>query len=321
MTKDGVHKKVNRLFQEVISEGRVMEQNDPTRVKSLRVSSFPFCAVQWFLSLPNRTSKASALDASFKFYVSVGHAVHDTLQKLLTTLDMSALKAEMIADWRCLACKKKHYGNRDIGMHVMQVQPSKCEVCGGDKFEFHEVTVKYKNIVGHVDTIFEITLNKPTKAYPEGKAWIVVDYKTAKMKNMGTDHMASHHNKSQIRAYVALLKKLGKPVVPFAALIYVPREDLKHFQVKVVSVDFEKMYPKIENYIKQFKQAVRVRAKSDLIPIVEDRPCSEKCLKQFEWCQWRGMCAGEENEEVILRELNNIRKVMLPRLPIKDWQP
>lgn len=311
INSENIESKIGKIMHVVFNEGAFLMRNDPSRVKKLRVSSFPFCAVQWFVGLPGKTSKFRSMGTEFKFYTSVGTAVHDTVQSILASLDIGAHKVEMIADWGCRKCSH---------MQFMQVKPLKCEKCGFDQFNFHEVTVKDGILEGHIDTIFEFSV-KPSKKYPEGKAWVVVDYKTTSTEKIGTDKLVNAGYKAQIRSYVAILHRLKKPVLPFAVLVFIPRDDPLKLQPVVVKVDYESQLTKIDNYKKQFNIVTSVKSAGDLQEVVDNRPCSQGCLKQFEWCQWRNMCAGPENDEVILKELNNIRKVVKHRLPIKDWKP
>lgn len=257
------------------------------------------------------------MEAGFKYYVTVGSAVHDVVQTLLAGLDLEPIKVSVIADWKCRRCFHRS---------VMVSKPEKCR-CGHTDFKFEECTVDDGGVLGHIDTILEITLSKATPEFPEAKFWLVVDYKTSSLKKttlqkgVPNQKMVSSSNRSQIRAYVTLLKKMGKPVAPFAALIYIPRDNPFEFKVHVLEVDFTKERRLIGSYKRQFKMAVHAKTKADLVEMVEERPCSEKCLKQFEWCKWRNMCAGPDNAKVILRELDNIRRVVDARLPIIDWKP
>ena len=265
------------------------------------------------------------MEAGMKYYVTVGSAVHDVVQTLLAGLDLEATGVAVIADWKCRSCQR---------IKRMQAKPEKCS-CGHTTFKFLEPTVDDGEILGHIDTILEITLSKKTKDFPDGKIWIVLDYKTSSLKktNAGSRakseaerklaqaRMVSSSNRSQIRTYVTLLKKLGRPMAPFAALIYIPRDNPFEFKIHLLNVDFAKEGRLLRGYKHDFKLAVKAKTYEDLVEIVDNRPCSEKCLKQFQWCKWRNMCAGEQNTKVILREMNNIRKVVDKRLPIKDWMP
>jgi hypothetical protein len=326
LTPVELERKLNKVMSKVMEEGLVQEKTDASRVKRLRVSSLPFCGVQWFLDLPTATSKTRSMEAGMKYYVTVGSAVHDVVQTLLAELNLESTGVAVIADWKCRRC---------LRTKKMQVKPLKCVSCGCLDFKFLEPTVDDGEILGHIDTILEITLTKKTKAFPEGKFWIVIDYKTSSLKKTAagsrakTDaqrklaqaKMVSSNNRSQIRAYVTLLKKAGMPVAPFAALIYIPRDNPFAFKVHVLSVDYAKESRLIQRYKESHAIALKASTMDDLREMVADRPCSEKCLKQFEWCKWRHMCAGPDNEKAILRQLNEIRKVIIKRLPIKDWTP
>lgn len=260
------------------------------------------------------------MEAGFKYYVTVGSAVHDVVQTLMAGLDFSGLKTHIIADWTCRKCVRRT---------VMSRKPKKCNGCGGVDFKFHECTIDHKGVLGHVDMILEVELPKPTKEYPEGKLWIVVDFKTSSIKKTTGDaktgapnpKMVSSNNKSQIRAYVCLLRKMGKPVTPYAVLVYIPRDNPFQFKSHALQVDFSKEARLIMSYKRQHRIASTVKTREDLVALVDERPCSQGCLKQFEWCKWRHMCAGEDNRKAILRQLDEIRKAVDHRLPIATWQP
>ncbi len=146
---------------------------------------------------------------------------------------------------------------------------------------------------------------------------MLVDYKTTALKKLNTAYLVSAGNKAQIRAYVTLLKQMGKPMLPLAALIYLPRDKPTDFRVEMLRVNYANVTKQIESYREQFVLASSITKRSQLKELVEARPCSEGCLKQFEWCDWRKHCAGPENTKTVLRELNNVFDRVEDKLPIK----
>ena len=91
-----VERRVNKLMNLALEHGTVDEKSDPSRVQRLRVSSFPFCGVRWFMDLPSGTGSVKSGGTKFKFYMSVGHAVHDTMQRVLASMDFEEQSAEFL---------------------------------------------------------------------------------------------------------------------------------------------------------------------------------------------------------------------------------
>ena len=300
-------------MNKLLDEGTAVEDNDPSRVQRLRVSAFPFCGVKWFFSLPSGTAVKRQLDTKFKFYTSIGTAVHECLQEILNRLDLSEDDIDVIADWECKDCKH---------LHKFCVAPTKCSKCRSKNIRYRELTVEDGNVLGHVDTVIRIKVKK-SKGYPEGFAYLVLDYKTSSVKKVGIKSklVISESYMAQIRSYVTILHHQGHAMLPFAVLVYIPRDDPDRFRSMVVPVEFEAEYAKIKAFKKQFKVAVNVADKDDLRDLIAIRPCAKGCLPEFEWCKWRHHCAGPDNAKVALRELDAIRIRLGDKIPIVEWKP
>lgn len=195
-----VASELTALYQKALDEV-IFEKKDPGRTLSLRCSGLPYCpnkAVQEHIK-----GDHTAMDLSFAFYVKVGTVVHDVLQTYLPK------SGQFIADYRCKVCKKWY-------------RLSTQTICCDSTTEYHEVTVKYKGIVGHIDAIFKSST---------GKCY-VVDFKTCGIAGLATsaDVNAIGYVR-QLEAYCFLLDKLYGLVCEAGVLFYVTRDNPKKIKI------------------------------------------------------------------------------------------
>lgn len=293
-----------------LNEGTHREKIDPERLNRLRISGFPFCGVKWFMGLPRSTSKATRNTSSMKYYTQVGHVLHAVMQDGLDSLGdgLNISGVCLIGNWKCVACGK---------IKRMSKRPVSC-VCGERLFAYREAEVKNGHVFGHIDTIFCLTLKKPTKAFPDGEAWIVVDYKTTSLKVVNATDCKLPYlgNIGQINAYVGQLHELGHPMLPLSLLIYVPRDNPWKYRMEAVEVDFAAEAKKAALYVRRFIQIASVQSQEELDAAIELRPCREKLLAQFSGCKYAAGCAGAANSRRIERSARHIMARVQRKLPI-----
>jgi hypothetical protein len=283
---------------------------DPERMTRLRISGFPFCGVKWFMGLPRATSKATRNPSSMKYYTHVGHVLHTVMQDGLDSLgkDLHVSGVCLIGNWKCTSC-----GN----LVKMSKRPLACK-CGEKLFSYREAEIENGHIFGHIDTIFCLTLKKPTKAYPGGEVWIVVDYKTTSLKVVNATDCKLPYlgNIGQINAYVGQLHELGHPMLPLSLLIYVPRDNPWKYRIEAVEVDFAAEAKKAALYVRRFIQIAKVQTQEQLNEAIAVRPCREKLLVQFEYCKYADGCAGAVNKSRMERSAGHILARVQHKLPI-----
>lgn len=171
-----------------------------------RPSGFPYCPLVHLHKDATKDLKTTTLNSSF--YLSVGTAVHETLQRFL------GLTGYVWGNYGCPKCKKFHVSTDPFCPY--------CAAKGKGKIEcqYHELEHEYGNIVAHIDGLVDLG--------PLG-LW-VIDYKTiAKMKLVHpptAEHMTLPYmkNQHQCAAYVPVIEQLMQRPIAGFALIYVSRD-------------------------------------------------------------------------------------------------
>jgi hypothetical protein len=131
------------------------------------------------------------------YYVNVGHSVHNTMQLHL------AQSGTLLADYHCRECKTWH-------------RLSHQHECCGFACEYHEVTISYKGIGGHIDAIFRDR---------QGRYWIV-DFKTTSLASAPGKRLKPGLGYTrQIRAYAYLLWRQYGIKVAGTMLFFIPRDN------------------------------------------------------------------------------------------------
>lgn len=291
---------VESVLRSALDEGLHPQEVDPSRVTKLRISSFPFCHVRWFLDLPRTTAKKHKVSSASRYFTSVGHVLHAVMQFGLDSVDLSKYSVSIIADWKCAGC----------GFHArMQKKPAKCDSCGSSSWKFEEVAIEEENVSGHIDTI--LSFQDGSKEF-----WIVIDYKTTSIYAVDRKPLPYIENCYQISAYVGRLHAAGKPVLPLALLVYTPRDNPWRFVIKPVEVDFEEEERRFNLYKKRFVRIASASSREDLVGAVSSRPCRNGPMKPFEGCAWSKTCAGPKNSEKTVERMAHVMERVQHKLPI-----
>lgn len=307
-----LNEKVSTAFELALNEGSHREVVDPTRVSRLRISSFPFCPVQWFMGLPRNTGKARYATSSSRYFTQVGHVLHGVIQNALTNVGLDVHGIEVIADWKCKACKT---------IASIQVKPTTCK-CGCEEFWYEEIAIERGIITGHIDTVLAITLRNYKELGLPQTVWIVIDYKTSstfkvRAKDSKMPYIA---NVRQIGGYVGQLHEMGYPVVPLAYLIYVPRDNPWSYRLEPVAVNIEDEARRVKLYQKRFIRIAAVSTRDELIDVVDTRPCRKELLDDFHDCGHSGKCAGPDNRNTIIRSMAEVLVRVEKKLPIRKQE-
>lgn len=309
-TKHLVHR-VSAALDLAFNEGLYREKTDPTRMNRLRISGFPFCGVRWFADLQRKTARAVFNGSSMRYYTQVGNVLHAVMQDGLASLDLDPMRVSVVGNWTCSdpSCSR---------VHRIQEKPLICVKCGGRGFRYDEAEINAGSVFGHIDMILSLWLRSNTKAFPGGKVWIVLDWKTTSLKKVNAKESEFPYtdNVSQIAAYVGQLHELGHPVLPLAMLVYTPRDNPRQYKVCTVDVDFSLERKRVAVYVARFEQAGNAVSAKDVEEIVEDRPCKNKLSSVFRSCKRADKCAGPGNHAQVVKELEAVRVKVFSKLPI-----
>jgi hypothetical protein len=302
---DMVADRLAQAFKIALEEGLHSERVDPSRVSRLRISSFPFCPVKWFMGLDRNKNPIAFLGSHQRYYTRVGHVLHDVMQSGLLAVDLTPTKVEVVCDWVCLSCKHRHFFTARI---------AECTECGHKKLKAEEHEVDDYPVMGHIDNVFRI--HYKDKKDRARFVYVVIDYKTTSFKGIKSGRLPYKDNQAQLRAYANEIRRRGEPVLPFVFLVYVPRDNPNAFKLYPVDVDFEKEEIKRARYVARFLRVIEIKRKSELMELLDDRPCRSKLLPVFEGCKLAAGCAGESNRENIEEQVVRVFKSLDGRLPL-----
>lgn len=176
-----------------------LKETVPARTE-FRCSSLPYC--------PIRTAFLEKGEESFSksFYVEIGTAVHKVVQHWMPK---GRYRKDLFGVWKCPKCRKEHGPSHP---------PIKCEGCGGKELVYEEITLKYRNLSGHVDMITHIGNGR----------YVLWDFKTtdlvAKRKRGHISKFKPSPNYFiQIRTYATLLRKLYGINIVAWTLVFIDR--------------------------------------------------------------------------------------------------
>lgn len=184
-----------KLYHQTMKSQTIREKSDPARLYNLRCSQIPYCPRSVLLKWAT-TGLHFDMDMAMHFYVNVGHAVHNTMQTYL------AQSGQFLADYQCKVCKTWHRLSHKFK-------------CCGVPCDYHELSINYKGILGHIDGVVKIN----------GRYYII-DFKTTslagsvkKMSKPGVGYIR------QITAYAYLIEKQYGIKVAGVMLVFIPRDN------------------------------------------------------------------------------------------------
>lgn len=293
---------VTKALDAALEEGTARRRNDPQRVLNLRVSSFPFCGLRWFLGLPQSLAADATLDFASLYFTSVGTTVHSVLQEAIASISSETKERigfRVLNDWVCRDCKCRH---------GMTTKPDSCKNCQGGSLRREEIELKDDWKVGHIDEVLEVTLG--TEVF-----WVVLDYKTC--TTLATEikgKLPYVGNVMQVKGYVQELRNRGKPA-KMAMLVYVPRDNPFRFKIIPVEVNQEQRW--LDFYEAQFRLASSVSGPKKLQRLIEERPCANSVPDRYCECPIIDKCAGSDGYQLISVLAEQTRLRMRDRLPVR----
>lgn len=261
---------------------------DPLRVSNLRISSFPFCARHWLLSLPLRTAKRVRSTVSEAWFLHVGTVAHDVLQQSLATAELP-MNAVLVQDWVCDSCGERHR---------FQPKPAACRFCASKNLRHAETQLRYsKHVMGHMDGCV---------AYPHekgahySKKWyhVPIDYKTTMLKTVAGNAptLPYKDNVEQLATYTGILAHQGYNTPGFI-LVYVPRDNPHAWIPKYTPFD-PNVLRRVDRYQSLYVRARNVQTVEDarrIPPVV-----TENFKTECKHCAYKTVCEAAASDLSVL---------------------
>lgn len=281
-----------------------------TRKQEFRCSSLPFC--------PIRSAFLDSSEESFRksFYVEIGTVVHKVVQIWLAR-GMAA--NDMYGIWKRVSdgCETK----------IPMLRPKAVKLLGTEDIVYEEVTIKWRNLSGHVDLITHIGNNE----------YVVWDFKTtdiaSKRRFAGWQKTfkTSPNYFIQIRSYAALLRKLfGINIVAWGLIIVdrdKPIESTKDYHkiIKPWKIHNHKKQMRLlnsanDNYLlfDEFRQ-IMARSKEynpEAVKLLKEMIINRPCIDDESYNEWmdyafyKGECEFKEaclkSNKAVLRRIEEI---------------
>ncbi len=238
----------------------ILYSTSSIRERKLRPSGFPYCGLKDMFEEITGGPK-STVGFGLDFYGSVGTAAHLIFQKYM------GITGKIVGNWECKNVNCSNFKK------ICKFSVNNLCTCGFF-MEYHELTIKNRNIIGHVDCLLLI----------EGK-YYVLDYKTStlasieKHKEIGNIFPYTK-NVHQILSYCICLERNFNIKIEGWMLMYISRDT--PYQVALVGKDFDAPSRRAEKarmnrYNEQFAQASKVIEDSDPAPVkalIDSKPCT-----------------------------------------------
>lgn len=192
----------------------------------LRGSSLPFCTMlklAEFLESPTKTR-----DFGFQFYVSVGTAIHETLQSRFIISDK---RHQVVAKWP-YSCASKTMTKQEFKDHVASLpvrsrpkEFKKCKkfpACGCEEQgvqTFEEIDFDYYGLTGHLDLLTKFKLS-----VDDNGTYFAWEFKSTSDESVTSgSYLPQDKHEVQIQTYCLLLRLLYGIRVEYYALVYFSR--------------------------------------------------------------------------------------------------
>ncbi|QBX06701.1 CRISPR/Cas system associated [Burkholderia phage BcepSaruman] len=215
----------------------------------LRPSQLPFCPADFFVQNAAHGTMRS-LDFAGCFYTSVGTVVHEVLQQAL------CLSGKLLANYECKECGTWHN------------MSYKYECCGFPT-TYHELSIKYKGISGHIDGVLD--MGDGTHS--------VIDFKTTgvnaaakKAKDPGVVYV------EQIEAYAVLLElQYGLKISGISDIFVLrdnPTKDPAIFTRAITDERRSVIKKRLKRYLKMHRETLDVSTLKEALALLEYDRCT-----------------------------------------------
>lgn len=227
---------VTRVYNSALTKKKELKTKRPIL---LRASSLPTCSL--LLLEKMLLDDFDQDEAMMDYYCSVGTTIHTFVQKWLEDC------GSLYGDWICPKCRTKH-------SHSIESNCSKC----GSPMTYHEVSLAYNILSGHVDSIFRLKNGR----------YIVVDYKSTSSRMVqDKKFLPNAKHLIQVSVYAAILQKIHGLDVESVSILYIARDNpalTAEYNLEYTEDLHKNTMSFIKGQIKGFKAAERSKQDASL---------------------------------------------------------
>lgn len=244
-----IAKEIAVVYQKAMREVSRTDRTTPTRVLYLRPSQLPFCPLEFFVQNAE-LGLLRTLDFAGAFYTSVGTIVHEVMQEFLCR------SGRFLADYFCPECET---------WHKLSYTHEHC----GFPTKYHEITINYKGINGHIDAVYKDN---------KGKLWIL-DFKTTsvksapkKQKDPGVTYV------EQIETYAVLFELQYKMKIEGIMDAFIlrdnPRQSPVIYAKKLTDEQRQRIKSKLSRYKRMHRETLDAETWSDVRALFDHGRCT-----------------------------------------------
>jgi hypothetical protein len=247
-----------KVYHEAFAAATHTSRSDPERLYFLRCSQLPYCPSSVLFRFAQQ-GMTFTMDMGMAYYVSVGTAVHEVLQKYL------ASSGTFLANYTCLECGEIHFLS-----HVYE--------CCGFPTKYDEVDINYKGVKGHIDGIFKDA---------QDRYWII-DFKTTSLSasKLKTTKPGVGYVR-QVEAYSLLLYKQYKIKVAGMMLVFIPRDNPRLpviWEQLFTKKIYNKALAEIKADLRLHRLTLKAKTLDDIKPLLKvncGNPYCEACAMTY----------------------------------------
>lgn len=243
-----------RVYRQAIAEYVLTDKTDPKRVLFLRPSQLPFCPVEFFITNAEQGTVRN-LDMAGAFYTKVGTIVHEVMQQALCQ------SGKFLANYECKECGTWHKFSY------------KHECCGFPTV-YHEISINYKGITGHIDAVYRDD---------KGRSWIL-DFKTTsvsaapkKKKDPGVTYV------EQIETYAVLFELQYKQKIEGIMDAFIlrdnPTKDPAVFSRTLTDERRTTVRKRLKRYLKMHAETIDAGTLKEVLALQEHPRCKNPYCK------------------------------------------
>lgn len=288
-----VKSELQKLHSDALKNTVFFRDRDLSRLQTIRASQLPFCPLEFVLAT-GMGGKRQPYSFYTAFFTSVGTTVHEVFQQF------HGKSAQFVADWECPVCKNWKRLSHD-------------NVCCGVDSIHHELIIKHKWVVGHVDNVFRDE---------NGDYW-VVDYKTTSTARVSTVVQSPPQEyREQVEAYAFALKEQYGLNIKGIILIFIVRDN-----PTVPHIWAEELTPKqheitgrrLQRYSELHKVAYSASSLDDLKALWKARMCKpHEVDEKAPGCLFRRGCQDGDPTEAKAWFKRGIANKYIPIKPMVE---
>lgn len=223
--KDDGWTSANAFVAHVVDTALAAVDSTPQPVQ-FRPSSFPHCALLHSLAAYDDVSASAYMELQkkktygFDFYVSVGTAVHEVIQRYIA--EISTAGTHVFATWVCTSC-------RHAISWAMRPAVQTCPKCKKGSLRYEELTLEGTQLSGHADMVLCQKIKKNGKIK---RLYHLLEFKTTSEDTLRDavtgaanpkGYLPQEKHTVQVGIYTALLRRMGIRVST-VSLIYISRD-------------------------------------------------------------------------------------------------